>query len=128
MYSIDPYSTTAIYQQIVEQTREMVYRRILQKGDRVPSIRELAATLGVNPSTIAKAYTELEREGIIATIRGRGTFIAMETLRREEAVRLIREEMIPVMRRGFVMGLTREELKDLSEDSIREVTEHESGN
>ncbi|MDI3257931.1 MAG: GntR family transcriptional regulator [Kyrpidia sp.] len=73
---IDPRSEVPLYQQVVDQVREAVARRWLQPGDRLPSVRELAIKLALNHNTVAKAYQELEREGLIETLRGRGTFVA----------------------------------------------------
>ncbi|ADG05147.1 GntR family transcriptional regulator [Kyrpidia tusciae] len=73
---IDPRSEVPLYQQIVDQVREAVARRWLEPGTRLPSVRELAVQLALNHNTVAKAYQELEREGLIETLRGRGTFVA----------------------------------------------------
>lgn len=75
-YQIDPSSGTPIYRQLADQVRQAVASGVLRAGDRLPSVRDLAAELAVNPNTIAKAYQELEREGVIETPRGKGSFIA----------------------------------------------------
>lgn len=73
---IDPSSGTPIYRQIVDQVRQAVASGVLRPGDRLPSVRELAVELAVNPNTIAKAYQELERDGVIETPRGKGSYVA----------------------------------------------------
>jgi len=73
---IDPSSGTPIYRQIGDQIRQAVASGVLRAGDKLPSVRDLAVELAVNPNTIAKAYQELEREGVIETPRGKGSFIA----------------------------------------------------
>lgn len=75
-FHIDPSSGTPIYRQIVDQVRQAVASGVLRAGDRLPSVRELAVELTVNPNTIAKAYQDLERDGVLETPRGRGSFIA----------------------------------------------------
>ena len=75
-FHIDPSSGTPIYRQIVDQVRQAVAGGTLRPGDRLPSVRDLALELAVNPNTIAKAYQELERDGVIETPRGRGSFVA----------------------------------------------------
>ncbi|HWI65472.1 MAG TPA: GntR family transcriptional regulator [Symbiobacteriaceae bacterium] len=75
-YHIDPSSGTPIYRQLVDQVRQAVASGVLRAGDRLPSVRDLAIELAVNPNTIAKAYQELERESVIETPRGKGSFIA----------------------------------------------------
>lgn len=73
---IDPKSHVPIWEQIVQKTKESVLLGLLQPEDKLPSVRELASQLLVNPNTVSKAYQELERQGVIQTIRGKGTFIA----------------------------------------------------
>lgn len=74
--SIDPSSGVPIYRQIVEQIRLSIARGALREGDRLPSVRQLALDVKVNPTTIVKAYSELEHAGVIHTRRGMGTFVA----------------------------------------------------
>lgn len=85
---IDPSSGTPIYRQVVDQVSQAVASGVLRPGDRLPSVRELALQLTVNPNTIAKAYQELERDGVIETPRGRGSFVADREHRLPEAERL----------------------------------------
>ncbi|PGS48077.1 GntR family transcriptional regulator [Bacillus sp. AFS041924] len=72
---LDPRSHLPIWEQIVLQTKEQMLRKILVTGDKLPSVRELATTLVINPNTVSRAYQELERTGVIETIRGKGTFV-----------------------------------------------------
>jgi GntR family transcriptional regulator len=64
-----------IYSQIVEGFREQILGGILQAGDKLPSVRELAGQLAINPNTIQRAYRELEMQGWIATVGGKGCFV-----------------------------------------------------
>lgn len=73
---IDPRLSKPIYLQLVEGVKEAVAKHVLAEGERLPSVRELAASMTLNPNTVAKAYQELERERIIEVVRGRGTFVA----------------------------------------------------
>jgi len=65
-----------IYESIVQRLKEQIAKGILREGDKIPSVREMSAALLVNPNTVAKAYQELERQGVIVTVRGKGTFAA----------------------------------------------------
>lgn len=85
---IDPSSGTPIYRQIVDQVRQAVASGVLRPGDRLPSVREMAVELAVNPNTIAKAYQELERDGVIDTPRGKGSYVADREHSLSEAERL----------------------------------------
>lgn len=69
-------SSVPIYVQVEEQIHSLIAAGQLRPGEQLPTIRELAADLRVNFNTIARAYLELDREGIISTQRGRGTFVA----------------------------------------------------
>lgn len=64
-----------IYSQIIDGYREQILSGILQNGDRLPSVRELAGQLAINPNTIQRAYRELEMQGWIATVPGKGCFV-----------------------------------------------------
>lgn len=76
MFDIDLQSRVPIYEQLYKKTLELVMKGILQENTQMPSVRSLAKDLGVNPNTVAKAYQELERNGIIYSLTGRGSFVA----------------------------------------------------
>lgn len=76
MFSIDLTSRTPIYEQICKKMIELIIKGTLCENDQIPSVRSLAKDIGVNPNTVAKAYQELERSGIIYSLQGRGSFIA----------------------------------------------------
>jgi len=77
MFPIDPKDTRPIYEQIIDSIKEQVLKGALKPGDQLPSVRQLAAMLTVNANTVMKAYSDLEKEEIIETRRGKGAFIAM---------------------------------------------------
>lgn len=76
LYQLDMKSSEPLYEQLVNQTKELVIRGILRPGDKVRSVRELATDLVINPNTVSKAYQELERLGLLEMHRGRGTFVS----------------------------------------------------
>lgn len=73
---LDPASAVPLYAQVVEQIRALVASRAYRPGDRLPSVRELAASLRLNRNTVAKAYQALEIGGVIETRAGQGCFVA----------------------------------------------------
>lgn len=75
MLNINPRSSTPIYEQIQLGIKELIIRGALKNGDKMPSVRQLSSILTINPNTISKAYGELEKEGIIEKVRGKGTFV-----------------------------------------------------
>lgn len=92
---INTSSERPVYQQIIDRVKRDVAQGLLQKGDKLPTVRYLATQLAINPNTIAKAYQLLELEGIITTRPGAGTFIAGNDNQLSAAVRekLLREQM-----------------------------------
>jgi GntR family transcriptional regulator len=74
--ALDPHSHVPIYEQIVEHIRDSVAAGVYRPQEPLPSIRELAVQLIVNPNTVQRAYQELDRQGLITTRRGLGAFVA----------------------------------------------------
>jgi GntR family transcriptional regulator len=115
-FHIDPSSGTPVYRQIVDQVRQAVAGGTLRPGARLPSVRDLAVELAVNPNTIAKAYQELERDGTITTPRGRGSFVAAASVPDLSPVER-RERLRPAVERllteAYHLGISDGELTDL---------------
>lgn len=76
LFRIQPSAAEPIYRQIADQVRRMVAGGQLQAGDALPSVREIAALHAVNPMTVSKAYSQLEAEGVLERLRGRGMVVA----------------------------------------------------
>ena len=76
MIQINYRDTRPFYQQIKDNVRQLVVSGALKKDEKLPSVRELAASLAINPNTIQRAYRELENESYIYTLSGKGTFVA----------------------------------------------------
>src|SRR6056297_2723842 len=93
--SVNPKSSTPLYEQIKEQMRLAVAAGAVQPGEQVPTVRELAEDLRINFNTVARAYRELQSEGLLVSYLGPGTFVSddAETIGREEARRLIRQTL-----------------------------------
>ena len=83
MFQINLRSQQSIYEQIIDNIKELIIRGVLPEDSELPSIRELSRTLTVNPNTVQKAFKELEREGFIYKVKGRGTFVSP---RRDSAI------------------------------------------
>ena len=75
MIYIDYKSRKPIYEQLVDNIKSLIVSGMLQRDDQLPSVRQLAQELAINPNTIQKAYTELERQGVIYSLKGRGSFV-----------------------------------------------------
>lgn len=98
-FRIDTSSRLPIYRQLRNQFREAVARGKLQPDERLPSVRELSRTLVVNPNTIARVYTELEREGMLNTRPGLGVFVAQP---KAELTKKVRKERFQELLDGFL--------------------------
>lgn len=112
---VDPRSPMPIYQQLVDGVRLAVARGDLSAGDRLPSVRELATTMVINHNTIARAYQELEREGLIEVLRGRGTFISQtpEVARPDERREEMREALRKLVLDAYHLNMSREQLTSM---------------
>ena len=124
--NVDPADARPLYLQIMDEVRRALVVGSLKPEDPVPSVRELAADLVVNPRTVLQAYRELEREGVLYVRRGQGTFVASNAQpaaseRRELALAVARRALLEARRNGLDL----EELVTM----IREVasTENDSG-
>jgi GntR family transcriptional regulator len=98
-FQIDPTSRLPIYRQLTRQLREAVARGRVRPDERLPSVRDLSRTLVINPNTVARVYTELEREGVINTRPGLGVFIAHP---KAELTRKARKERLDEMLDHFL--------------------------
>lgn len=81
MFQIDRFGRTPIYEQIIDQTQRLIASGILKEGDQLPSVRVLSQELSVNPNTLQKAYSELERRGLCISAPGNGRFVTADAFR-----------------------------------------------
>lgn len=121
---VDDTSDRSIYEQIVAQVQEAVATGALAPGERLPTVRQLADELDIAPGTVARAYTELERLGVVVTDGARGTRVASrkspgisETERPETLVGLLR----PVVVAAFHLGASAQELRDALERAMKDI-------
>ncbi len=116
MLRIDPRSSTPIYEQIELGVKELILKGALKSGEKLPSVRELSSILTINPNTISKAYGELEREGIIETLRGKGTFISDNFKRKvdENKMEYILKELKKLILEANYSGIGREDFMKLT--------------
>ncbi len=117
---IDPKSAIPIYVQVMEQIRQRVAAGVLAPGDQLPSVRELASQLLINPNTVARIYRDLERDGLLETRRGQGTFIAARAaaLAETDRLRLLSERLEEVVEQARTFGLSDAALVDLLREIV----------
>ena len=120
-FHLDPHSGVATYLQIVQQVKEALRLGTIDVGDQLPTVREVVADLAINPNTVAKAYRDLEREGLVVARQGRGTFIASTlapaSLRHHDQ---LREELERWIVSALAAGLDEESVRALISATLRE--------
>ncbi len=124
MIVLDYKSSKPIYEQIVEQIKIHVMKKHLKPADSIPSVRKMALELKITPGTVSKAYQELERQGIIETIRGKGTFIAREIKMQENEEKMIeiRKQLSTVVMELKMMGHDRKAVVELVKEVYEEMS------
>lgn len=109
MFTVDPKSPLPIYEQLVAQIIRSIARGLLRSGEQIPSVRELAGTLLVNPNTVSRAYQELESRNFIVTMRGKGSFISDIPLHEVKQV-AIQDPLIRLCAIADELSISNEEL------------------
>ncbi len=117
---IDPSNGLAIYDQIVRQVKFAVAADALQPGEMVPSVRELARELAVNPNTVSRAYRELQSDNILETVRGTGLEVTPKAPERcrKDRVALIRERLRSVFLEAAQSRLQLAEIRTLADEEL----------
>lgn len=115
MIHLDYRDSRPIYQQVKDNLRRLMVTDVLNSGDKLPSVRALASQLSINPNTIQRAYAELEAEGYIFSVTGKGNFVAEGDTQNEARRRELLAKMRPMMEELKALGMTAEELAALWE-------------
>ena len=123
MIQLDERSSKPLYEQIIEQFKLLVARGSPMPEDAIPSVRKLASQLGITPSTVAKAYQELERQGVIETIRAKGTFIArkVELQADDRKLSALHQSLRSIALELKMMGYTKEQAMELMAETFEEI-------
>lgn len=120
MFHVRPDSGEPIYRQLVRQVTHAITTGALRPGDRLPTIRELAADQVVNPNTVARAYRELEREGLVESGPRRGTFVTFnppKLLAKERRARFL-PHVEALVAEARLLGFTPEEVAELVDEAF----------
>jgi len=117
---VNPSSGLPLYLQIESQVKQAIAAGGLKPGDVLPSVRKMAADLGINPNTVARTYQNLERDGVIRTVPGGGTFVAdgQPGLLKTEKIKRLRPHARQVAVEGAQMRLSRAEILSLVEEEV----------
>jgi GntR family transcriptional regulator len=118
---VDPAGQEPVFQQIVDHVKREIATGRLRPEDRLPSVRDLAKELLINPNTIARAYQALEAEGVTYSRRGAGTFVAATkpTLKVDERRRRFREALEAALADAFHLGVSEDEARKAFDAALK---------
>ncbi|WP_366248613.1 GntR family transcriptional regulator [Terribacillus aidingensis] len=120
MFELDLRSGKPIYEQIVDKFKELIINQVLETDEKLPSVRELAQQLTINPNTIQKAYRELENQELIYSVKGRGSFVNAISLQVDpQKVKQMQEEMKKLLTEALYIGMTADEIRNVVEQQLR---------
>ena len=112
MIQIDLQSRVPLYEQLQEQIIRLSMLGILDENQQLPSVRALAREVGVNPNTVAKAYQQLEQQGIIYTVSGRGSFVSPDVLSLQSLRPAALQEVLDAVDKALSRGVSPQQLLD----------------
>lgn len=118
MFKIDQRSRTPIYEQIINNIKEAVLVGVLNPGEKLPSVRDFAQIMTVNPNTVQKAFKELERQGVITILRSKGTFIA------DDYVNEVDKEKMKKLENIFKKGIIEAKYLGFTEDKVIKIVKN----
>ncbi|HTD33269.1 MAG TPA: GntR family transcriptional regulator [Candidatus Elarobacter sp.] len=120
-FSVDPHGGAPLYQQLTEQIKRAIAIGALTPGERLPTVKGLALDLKLNPNTVARVYRDLEREGVIATAPGRGSFVSQNGAlgdARRMALDVAGRQIESAIREARSLGVTHEEVRGIADAAI----------
>lgn len=118
--TVDPRSGVPIYLQIIEQVKRSIALGVLQAGEQLPTVKQLAIDLTINPNTVARSYRELEREQVIETSPGRGSFVRADGVSESPKVasEIAGDALDVALREAKSVGLERDQVRRLFEAAL----------
>ena len=115
MIILDYKDRRPIYEQVAEKLEELMLLGVLGENEPLPSVRSLAMELSINPNTIQRAYAELERQGYIYSIKGKGSFVAENSVMKEKRKKDLLIQVSEVIDEAIRLGISGEEIKNMVE-------------
>lgn len=119
--NVDFASPVPVYEQIKKRIKHAIAKKTLVTDDPLPSIRELASFLKINPNTVARAYRDLQHEQVVGGRAGKGFWVAKQQTSEDEKVELLKEDFLKLLEKGIEMGLAPERIKAMMLDFFEEV-------
>ena len=121
MFEVDLRSRTPVYQQIKEQVMLLIQLGVYKPNDKLPSIRELSKSISVNVNTVKRAFSELELEGVIFTVVGRGCFVSETAFANEKIKETALKELEQCINSSLAKGIKKNEIINLVNKLYEEV-------
>jgi len=118
---VDFASPVPVYEQIKKRIKHAIARNILASDESLPSIRELASFLKINPNTVARAYRELQQETVVGGRAGKGFWVEKKNTPEVEKMELLKEDFLKLLEKGVEMGLSPESIKKMVLEFFKEV-------
>ncbi len=115
MIILDYKDRRPIYEQVIEKLEELMLLGVLKENDPMPSVRSLATELSINPNTIQRAYAELERRGCIYVVKGKGSFVAENSVMKENRKKELLVQVSEIIDEAIRLGIPDQELKNMVE-------------
>ena len=115
MIVLDYRDRRPLYEQVTEKLEELMFSGVLPPDSRLPSVRSMATELSINPNTIQRAYAELERQGYIYTVKGKGSFVAENSVMKEKRKKDLLIQVSEVIDEAIRLGISGEEIKNMAE-------------
>jgi len=122
IFRLNPSSGVPRYLQLIEQVRHAVETGALRAGEQLPTIRQAAIDLVMNPNTVVRAYRELEREGVVELRHGSGAFIKESAGSRARVMKKAQGVLDSAIERLAAMGLTEDEMRRVFENELTQLT------
>lgn len=117
MFELDIRSRKPIYEQLVDKMKELIMNEVLKPDEQLPSVRSLATELTINPNTIQKAYRELEIQGFIYSIKGKGSFVNPNNqIKDVEKIEAVRKDLEKLVMEALYLGIPANDIIKLIQD------------
>jgi len=113
MITLDYRDKRPIYEQIISQIQKLIVTEILKENEQLPSVRSLAMDISINPNTIQRAYTQLEKDGWIYTVKGKGNFVSEKSCWHNQEKQAALISLKKEIDKAKALGITKEEIIDM---------------
>lgn len=124
MFDIDVRSRVPIYEQLVDNIKMMIIQNVLEKDEKLPSVRKMAQEITINPNTIQKAYRELESEGYIYSLPGKGSFVSnTKNTVSSQKIEVLKDNLEDIVKELIYLRVPVEKIKTLVDGAEAEMKE-----